>query len=83
VRRGIDDRRKAKERKLRGPEPFCGCEHHLSFHDVESGLCHGLTKVKMKNDSGETIRKEDVTCTCRRYVGPEPLGGFYAPEITS
>jgi hypothetical protein len=83
VRGSINDRRKARERALRGPEPVCGCGHHLSFHDASTGLCHAQVSVKVPNEGSDGTHKELVTCTCRRYVGPEPLGGYFAPEITA
>lgn len=78
VRGGIEDRRKARARELRGPDPVCGCKHHLSFHDAETGQCHEQVLVKAPGQE----RKERVACPCRRYIGPEPLGGYFVPEIT-
>jgi hypothetical protein len=59
------------------PEPLCGCEHHHSFHDPETGQCHSLMRVPgtMSRDSYHT------PCTCRQYSGPLPLPEYYAPEI--
>jgi hypothetical protein len=82
IRGSFEDKRKAKERALRGPEPVCGCTHHLSFHDAASGQCHAQVTIKV-HDSENGSRKENATCTCRRYIGPEPISGYYAPEITA
>lgn len=79
IRGGLADRREAKARALRGPDPVCGCKHHLSFHDAETGQCHEQILVKVPGQE----HKERLTCPCRRYVGPEPLGGYFVPEITS
>jgi len=81
IRGAIKDRRDAKDRALRGPEPVCGCTHHLSFHDGATGQCHGVVKARAAAAGEE--HKEAPMCTCRRYVGPEPLGGYFVPEITS
>lgn len=47
-------------------EYFCGCEHALSFHDPETGRCHGI----IRNYSTDF---ESVECTCRHYDGPPKL----------
>jgi hypothetical protein len=79
IRGGINDRRNARAKALAGPEPVCGCKHHLSFHDAQTGQCHEFVMVKVPGQE----HKERVGCSCRRYVGPEPLGGYFVPEITS
>jgi hypothetical protein len=64
--------------KPRAPvEPVCGCTHHHSFHDPETGECHGMMKVpaSMSRDSYH------MACTCRQYSGATPLPAYYAPEI--
>ena len=59
------------------PAPVCGCGHHHSFHDPQTGQCHSLMRVPgtMSRDSYHT------PCTCRQYSGPTPLPEYYAPEI--
>ncbi len=62
--------------RRRGPkpaEPFCGCEHHISYHDPKTAECHG--------DGNYIGNGRYSRCTCRRYSGPQPLPEFYAPEI--
>jgi hypothetical protein len=82
--------------RKRGPKPIkpiCGCSHHHSMHDPETGQCHGLVS------GGETAARDaknnpvlddfgyvqktyaKVQCSCRRYSGPEPLPEYSAPEI--
>jgi hypothetical protein len=56
------------------PKPVCGCGHHLARHDPATNACHAQVSAD-KFD----IRRE--RCTCRRYVGPEPVPEYYAPEI--
>jgi hypothetical protein len=70
--RFLPNRRKGP-RPLAPVEPFCGCDHHRSFHDPQTGQCHGLM-------DGDPLK---VPCTCRQYSGPVPLPEFYAPEVTS
>lgn len=61
-------------------KPLCLCKHYLSYHDAK-GVCR-----KEWTESRFTSIKGDhdvrVTCTCQKYVGPEPLPEFYAPEIS-
>lgn len=67
-----------KRSGLKDVKPVCGCGHHQSFHDPNTGGCHSMMRVpnSMSRDSYYT------TCTCRQYSGPEPLPEVYAPEIT-
>lgn len=53
-------------------KPICGCKHDRSYHDPETGLCHG----RVWEDGSP------VGCTCRQYGGPEPLP-TYTAEISS
>jgi hypothetical protein len=65
--------------RRKGPkavEALCGCTHHHSFHDPESGACNATVQV---NQYGGSYLYEP--CACRRYSGPEPLPEYYAPEI--
>lgn len=59
-------------------QPVCGCDHHLSYHDPDTGQCHGMMKIP-SSGSRDSFHQ---SCTCRRYSGPEPLPEYYAPEIT-
>jgi len=83
VRRIRKDRREAQDRALRGPEPLCGCGHHLAYHDLHDGRCYA--EVKRKGGSGEGKPKDasPAQCTCRRYAGPEPLATLYAPPLNA
>lgn len=83
------------------PQPVCGCQHHLSFHDPETGRCGFTQPVYTSNyevvvnasgnpvlDAYRDVQKVKKTsyegehqCGCQRYIGPEPLTAYYAPEI--
>lgn len=70
--------------RRKGPKPVeavCGCEHHHSMHDPETGACHATVQVSRYSRDGEWTGYEQKPCACRRYSGPEPLPSFYAPEI--
>lgn len=62
-------------RLQKSPKPVCGCKHHHSFHDPETGECHGQVDI-----GGGVL---SVSCTCRTYSGPVPLPEMYAPELGS
>jgi hypothetical protein len=62
-----------RRRQPKDPKPICGCEHDLSFHDIDSGECHAMVS---------TPSKYKEQCTCRRYTGPTPLDTIYAPPLT-
>lgn len=57
-----------------GPDPICGCHHHLSMHSLESGQCRALVgrRDDTYNARGHYIGKQDRYCTCQQYVGPKP-----------
>ena len=65
------DRREIKDKQ---GKPICGCDHHRAMHDPKTNECHG------KDYEGNGVY---ARCTCRQYVGPEPLPSYYAPEIES
>ncbi|WP_405861342.1 hypothetical protein OG361_38930 [Streptomyces sp. NBC_00090] len=81
IRKALVQRSKARERALAGPEPVCGCGHHLAYHDARDGLCYA--SVKPRGDSLEKTDGQERRCSCRRYAGPEPLATLYAPELTT
>ena len=59
--------------RRRGPKftrPICGCKHNRSFHEDGTGRC--------SHESAWTD-----PCTCRKYVGPEPLPELYSGGYTS
>lgn len=70
---GRRDRRRTAELNQK---PFCGCDHHLSMHDPETGHCHGTEKVTIYVD-GDFDHDQWRACGCRRYVGPEPIGTVF------
>lgn len=73
----------SRRKHPRQPEPVCGCDHHHSFHDPQTGECHAQVRGAVTRfDADEfPIAWELVPCSCRRYSGPEPLPEVYAPEI--
>ncbi|WP_282693315.1 hypothetical protein [Streptomyces sp. CC208A] len=73
------ERRQAQEKALSGPEPVCGCRHHLAYHDTRDGRCYAAVKDKRAKGDGEAV--EPRQCPCRQYAGPEPLATLYAPEL--
>lgn len=61
------------------PQPVCGCTHGYHDHDPASGACHGKTKAyRFSTSFRREVFDKYVGCTCRRYVGPEPLPSFTA-----
>ncbi len=83
MKKAVAERRKARERALAGPDPVCGCGHHLAYHDAKDGLCYASVKDTKGNRAAEGVDDKPVRrCQCRRYAGPEPLATLYAPELT-
>lgn len=63
-------------------EPICGCTHHLAKHDRETGECHAVVdKRRPMYKNGGLSHYEDVLCTCRQYVGPEPFYLSWTPPM--
>lgn len=81
---------KAEERKQtaltaanRPPEPICGCTHHLAMHGKDDGKCHEVVEAPSLWDAErKPLQYEPQQCNCQQYVGPQPIGMLYAPEIT-
>ncbi|WP_107073068.1 hypothetical protein [Streptomyces rubellomurinus] len=74
-------RRVALEAANRPPEPVCGCTHHLAKHDRQ-GRCREEQRTAVEWDAElRPLRHELRACTCQQYVGPEPLGTVFAPEL--
>jgi hypothetical protein len=70
--------------RRKGPKPVeavCGCKHHHSMHNPETGACNASLPVDRYAKNGEWTGKEYRACACVRYSGPEPLGVVFAPEI--
>jgi hypothetical protein len=78
----LPERRK-EPRPLKSPRPVCGCTHHYSMHDPETGACNEVVNGKpLRFDRfEEPIQWEQVGCACLRYSGPEPLPTYIATEI--
>lgn len=49
------------------PEAYCGCRHHLSKHDPQTGECHQTVPGYNRNGLWGA-----QPCGCRQYVGPVP-----------
>jgi len=62
-------------------EAVCGCTHHYSLHDPQTGACNSLVQVARYSSGGSWTGYDYAPCACRRYSGPEPLPQFFAPEI--
>ncbi|MFE2292660.1 hypothetical protein [Streptomyces sp. NPDC059452] len=77
LKKATAERRKAKARALSGPEPVCGCGHHLAYHDARDALCYASVPASSAGAD------EAQRCPCRRYAGPEPLATLYAPELAA
>lgn len=71
----------ALEAANRPPEPVCGCTHHLAKHDRQ-GRCHEVVEAPTGWDADRRpLGYEPRPCNCQQYVGPEPLGTVFAPEL--
>lgn len=64
-------------------EAVCGCGHHHSMHNPETGTCNDTAQVRWYRYNGKPGGYEDKRCPCRRYSGPEPLPSYFAPEIAT
>ena len=62
-------------------EAVCGCTHHHSMHDPETGKCNAAVAVTAYDEYGGAAGKEYASCACLRYSGPEPLPTYLATEI--
>ena len=66
------------------PKPICECGHGFHDHDPASSACHGRAELKRYSIAEERkVFDKYGPCTCRRYVGPEPLPTYVATEIAS
>lgn len=66
-----------RRKKVKQPQPICGCTHHYAVHDPKTRKCNSSVKVA-KHLGGAFQGYEYKGCACLQYTGPEPL-----PEITS
>jgi hypothetical protein len=71
----------ARRKDPKPVEAECGCTHHHSMHDPETGECNAEVAVARYNKDGDWTGYEYRPCACRRYSGPEPMPTYYAPEI--
>lgn len=71
----------ARRRAPKPVEAVCGCTHHHSMHDPETGACNASVAVSKYDKYGTWVGKEYKSCACLQYSGPLPLPAYYAPEI--
>jgi hypothetical protein len=73
-----------RQRPPKAPEAICGCEHHLSMHDLKTGACHEQvqTDEEIFSHDNRFLAYKVAQCSCRHYVGPQLLSTIYAGEIT-
>lgn len=65
--------RRRKLKPMPERKPVCGCGHGLHDHDEDgckAQVCYDRLLGSWRQ------------CTCRKYVGPQPLPEFFAPEIS-
>lgn len=70
----------------KGPKPVqavCGCKHHHSMHDPETGACNARERGNPLRwaGNGNPVEWDWLDCPCLCYSGPEPLPTLFAPEI--
>lgn len=64
-------------------EAICGCEHHHSFHDPQTGRCSATVPVaRPRQDTYVPVSYDHRPCACRQYSGPVPMPEYYAQEVT-
>ena len=57
------------------PLPICGCTHSLAHHDKKTDKCFGQILQKDVHDG--IGNNHWVDCTCRQYVGPQPIENYF------
>ena len=67
----------ARRKGPKAVKPVCGCTHHHSYHDRQTGRCGHTERIYL----GNGCYGQPDTCTCKQYSGPQPMPEFYAPEI--
>lgn len=72
----------ARRRSPKPPEPICGCEHELAYHDPATGVCHEEAPKRVWDEKVNMHVDKPFRCQCRQYDGPTPLPTVYAPEVT-
>ncbi len=79
---------KRPPRPRKPPEPVCGCECDLAFHEPDGDgggtRCHGMHEVPAPRPDYDTpYHYTEVPCTCKQYTGPRILDpGYVARELT-
>lgn len=63
-------------------KPVCGCGHSLAEHDRDTDRCHAQIRRDKYDSIGDWVGHTWVPCTCRRYVGPQPVESLWMPPIT-
>jgi hypothetical protein len=83
VGRFLPNRRKGPK-PAKPPEPICGCTHHYSYHDPQTGECGAGVRVPSRyNDYGAVTAWKTAECACLQYSGPQPLPEYFVPEVTT
>lgn len=78
---GVVAGRRMRARTPAAQQPVCGCTHNLSMHDPGTGHCHERVRLLITPPKGGTSYTEWPQCTCRRYIGPEPLADVWAAPL--
>ena len=76
VKNAAKDRREERLRLANGPEPICGCGHHLAYHDLHDGRCYAEVK-REKADAAEAgsggAESDSESATATAKPAPENL----------
>jgi hypothetical protein len=74
--------RSARPRPMTPASPLqamCGCGHGLEQHAPDTRQCHGSTlRKKVRTPKGDAIGDQWIDCTCRQYVGPQPIEEMFS-----
>jgi hypothetical protein len=66
------ERRRQPSQRPETARYVCGCGHHLSLHNPETGRCNGSVEVQeYKKGSGYIDVR--VGCGCLQYIGERPV----------
>lgn len=75
--------RRKKDDTPKPVKAICSCRHARGQHVDGKGACQATHEVDKYNALGGWIGIEHKQCTCQIYDGPEPVNGYYVPEITT
>lgn len=79
VKRLAADRRDERRRLANGPEPVCGCGHHLAYHDLHDGRCYAEVKTEGPDSApGRAVAAADADSSSDS--GPGSDGGKAGAE---